>query len=53
MLLIHDFLCIMGILEEICDKSSKTATSENVLLVYCVSDCLACSGLKLMLALFA
>lgn len=35
----------MGI-EEICDKSNITATSENILLFYCVSDCLACTGLK-------
>lgn len=45
-LLVHAFLGIMGILEEICDKSNITATSENILLVYCVSDCLACTGLK-------
>lgn len=36
----------MGILEEICDKSNITATSENILLAYCVSDCLARTGLK-------
>lgn len=43
---VHAFLGIVAILEEICDKSNITATSENILLVYCVSDCLACTGLK-------
>lgn len=44
--LVHAFLGIVGILKEIRDKSNITATSEDVLLVYCVSDCLACTGLK-------
>lgn len=38
--------CFSGHHGDICDKSNITATSENILLVYCVSDCLACTGLK-------
>lgn len=41
MLLIHGFLCIVAILEEICDKSSKTARSENILFIMFLTALLA------------
>lgn len=31
---------------DIGEKSNIIATNENILLVYCVSACLACTGLK-------